>query len=181
MNLFKQFVSAAVRQVGRDGGKIISNKLYGNAHSSKISIVNENNVYASSKEILSYDKLGYSEGDVLLSDNKVPQLNTNRWLWIIFIVPIPIFGFIGSSIFAYKTFLKKFYQSSTPLVWKTLKIKDGRRSTGYREESILTRDNQKNEIYQVLIPQKNKVFSIVAIVISLITSTLYLIKFLSVI
>ena len=41
MGLFDQFVSSAVRQVGRDGGKVISNKIYGNAHASKIMIVQE--------------------------------------------------------------------------------------------------------------------------------------------
>ena len=32
-NLAKGFVRSAVNQVGRDGGKVISNKLYGDAHS----------------------------------------------------------------------------------------------------------------------------------------------------
>ena len=32
-NLFDQFINAAVRQVGRDGGKVISNIVYGDKHS----------------------------------------------------------------------------------------------------------------------------------------------------
>ena len=179
MSLFKQFISAAVRQVGRDGGKVISNKIYGNAHSSKITVVSENKIYENSKNIFSYDEIGYSENEFIYSEFQVPQINTNRWLWIIFIVPIPIIGFIASSIFAYKTFLKKYYQSSTPLIWKTIQIRDKRRTQGFREESILTPDISKKEIYQTLVPQKNKTFSIFALVISLITSILYIIKFIS--
>ena len=32
-NLAKGFIRSAVNQVGRDGGKIISNQIYGDAHS----------------------------------------------------------------------------------------------------------------------------------------------------
>ena len=37
-NLAKGFVRSAVNQVGRDGGKVISNKIYGNQHSTPINI-----------------------------------------------------------------------------------------------------------------------------------------------
>ena len=41
-NLGKEFVRSAVRQVGKDGGKIISNQLYGDAHSTPIrNVANE--------------------------------------------------------------------------------------------------------------------------------------------
>ena len=39
-NLAKGFVRSAVNQVGRDGGKVISNQLYGDAHSSPHRSVN---------------------------------------------------------------------------------------------------------------------------------------------
>ena len=35
--LFKGFVRSAVNQVGRDGGRVISNEIYGNAHGIKVS------------------------------------------------------------------------------------------------------------------------------------------------
>jgi len=37
-NLFKGFVRSSVNQVGRDGGRVISNKLYGDAHSTPIRV-----------------------------------------------------------------------------------------------------------------------------------------------
>lgn len=181
MKLVNQFISAAVRQVGRDGGRIISNKIYGNKHATKISVIDENVNYNSSKDILSYDELGYKEGEKICSFISYPKLTLLRWLWIIFIVPIPILGLIGSLIFAYNIFIKKYYQTETPLVWKTIKVNDGRRSLGYREESILTQDLSKKEIYELFIPNPTRIFSIIAIMISLITSILYIILFLSVI
>lgn len=35
-DLAKGFIRSAVNQVGRDGGKVISNSIYGNAHSTPI-------------------------------------------------------------------------------------------------------------------------------------------------
>lgn len=46
-NLAKGFVRSAVNQVGRDGGKVISNKIYGNSHSTPIKITENNNLNAS--------------------------------------------------------------------------------------------------------------------------------------
>lgn len=37
--LIKGFFRSAVNQVGRDGGKIVSNKIYGNRHKTPIEIV----------------------------------------------------------------------------------------------------------------------------------------------
>ena len=35
-NLLKGFIRSAVNQVGRDGGRVISNQLYGDAHASPV-------------------------------------------------------------------------------------------------------------------------------------------------
>lgn len=37
-DLAKGFIQSAVNQVGRDGGKVISNSIYGNAHSTPIEV-----------------------------------------------------------------------------------------------------------------------------------------------
>lgn len=37
--LGKSFIRSAVNQVGRDGGKVISNQIYGNLHSTPIRLV----------------------------------------------------------------------------------------------------------------------------------------------
>jgi hypothetical protein len=166
MGLFNQFVSAAVRQVGRDGGKVISNKIYGNSHTSRVSIVNENGQYNSSKEVYSYADQGLEEGNFVYNGTQYFKLLFGHWLWLIVFVPIPFLGLIGSLIFAYKTFIVKHFQSATPLFWKTIQIKDSRKKEGYREMTILTPDNSKQETYQLEIPKANKIYSILAIIIS---------------
>ena len=170
MGLFNQFISAAVRQVGRDGGRVISNKIYGNTSTSRVSIVDENSRFNSSKDVYSYADQGLEEGDFIYGGTQYFKLLFGHWLWLIVFVPVPFFGFIGSLIFAYKTFLVKNLQSSSPLIWKTIQIKDGRRREGYREMSILTPNISKQEIYQLEIPEVNKVYSILSLVISATTT-----------
>ncbi|MCD8454837.1 hypothetical protein LNJ08_10605 [Tenacibaculum finnmarkense genomovar ulcerans] len=41
MNLFNEFIRSAVRQIGRDGGKVVSNKIYKNQHGTPIYNSNE--------------------------------------------------------------------------------------------------------------------------------------------
>lgn len=174
MGLLNQFISAAVRQVGRDGGKVISNKVYGNAHTSKISVVDENRQYSSSQDVYSYADQGFEEGNLVYNGTQYFKLQVGHWLWLLFFVPIPTLGLIGSLIFAYKTFFVKHLQSSTPLIWKKVQIKDGRKKEGYREMSILTPDISKQEIHQLEIPKGNKIYSILALVISVTSTAIFM-------
>jgi hypothetical protein len=172
MGLFNQFISAAVRQVGRDGGKVISNQIYGNAHSSKVVFVNENQQFSSSKEIFSYEQLGYEEGDYVYGGTQYFKLSFGHWLWLIVFVPIPFLGFLGSTYFAYRTFFVKYFQSSAPLIWKSIQIKDGRKKEGFREQAILTPDKSKQEIIELSIPLANMIYSILAFLLSSTTTFL---------
>jgi hypothetical protein len=172
MGIFNQFISAAVRQVGRDGGKVISNKIYGNSHTSRVSITNENRQFNSSKEVYSYSEQGLEEGDLVYNGTQYFKLLFGHWLWLLVFVPIPFLGLIGSLVFAYKTFIVKHFQTATPLYWMTIQIKDGRKKEGYREMTILTPDDSKQETYQLEIPKANKIYSILAIIISCTTTGL---------
>lgn len=55
--LGKDFVRSAVRQVGRDGGKIISNKIYGDAHSTPVRNVGEEHACHVSSDIQDASKM----------------------------------------------------------------------------------------------------------------------------
>lgn len=79
-NLGKSFVRSAVNQVGRDGGKVISNKVYGDGHTTPINIVEE--VPKVPEEYMSYEK--------------IPEYNFFKYMLAIFItvVFLPIGSFI---------------------------------------------------------------------------------------
>lgn len=55
--LGKDFVRSAVKQVGRDGGKIISNQIYGDAHSTPVRNVGEEPSYTVSSDIQDASKM----------------------------------------------------------------------------------------------------------------------------
>jgi hypothetical protein len=172
MGLFNQFISSAVRQVGRDGGKVISNKIYGNSNTSRVSITIENGQHNSSKEVYSYADQGLEEGDFVYNGTQYFKLLFGHWLWLLVFVPIPFLGLIGSLVFAYKTFIVKHFQTAAPLYWETIQIKDSRRKEGYREMTILSPDKSRQEIYQLEIPKVNKIYSILAFIISCTTTGL---------
>ena len=82
-DLAKGFIRSAVNQVGRDGGKVISNSIYGNAHSTPIRGIGKNthNQFfdESTNEVISPEELrlrAEAEGfQVSLSSN--PQLSSS--------------------------------------------------------------------------------------------------------
>ena len=43
-NLFKGFIRSSVNQVGRDGGRVISNQLYGDSYSSPVGVTQSQSV-----------------------------------------------------------------------------------------------------------------------------------------
>ena len=167
MGLFDQFISSAVRQVGRDGGKVISNKIYGNAHASKLMIVRDNMSFSSSNEVYSYSDQGFKEGDFIIEGTK--YYNVQPWFLVFTpIYLIPVIGTIPALIFAYQTFISKHYSISTPLIWKTVQIKDGRKKEGYREMNLLTPDILNQEVKKLEIPKINKSIGYVSLFFALL-------------
>ena len=167
MGLFDQFVSSAVRQVGRDGGKVISNKIYGNAHASKIMIVQDNMSFNSSNEVYSYSDQGFKEGDFIIEGSNYYNVKP----WFLLFTPIyliPIIGTIPALIFAYQTFISKHYTISTQLIWKTVQIRDGRKKEGYRELNLLTPDILYQEVKKLEIPKINKSIGYVSLLFALL-------------
>ncbi|MFA7616753.1 MAG: hypothetical protein WCY16_09265 [Weeksellaceae bacterium] len=57
-NLPKDFIKSAVRQVGRDGGRVISNKVYGSAHAIPVKHIVDSNINfdSNTQEIQLYNK-----------------------------------------------------------------------------------------------------------------------------
>ncbi|MFV0545694.1 MAG: hypothetical protein ACK5ND_05775 [Bacteroides sp.] len=85
VNLGKGFVRSAVNQVGRDGGKVISNSIYGNAHATPIRGVNMNQkkqyINETTEEIITPEELrkrGELEG-MCVKIHKYPLATKITW------------------------------------------------------------------------------------------------------
>jgi hypothetical protein len=87
-SLTKGFIKSAVNQVGRDGGKVISNKVYGNSHSTPIN----------QKESISLED--FIDRENLQKEKEYPLIKIFWSIIISLLLPI-----VGSSIVLYRAIL----------------------------------------------------------------------------
>lgn len=122
-NLAKGFIRSAVNQVGRDGGKVISNKIYGNSHTTPFHITENNNINSSND---------------LIEEKEYVYL---KLFWVILLSTlIPI---IGSLIVIYRGYvnIKKnkisMYKIEKQPIYKIdRRHTSGKRLEGYREIKV---------------------------------------------
>lgn len=132
-NLAKGFIRSAVNQVGRDGGKVISNKIYKNKHSTPIRVIGNNNIEETYQH--SNNEIN-SRSDFKNSGYKAELLSSNMLFYfslVVFGLLIPIVGPLSWVYFSIKNFAKKytlFYTISQEPVY----VKDKRYKTGMRQE-----------------------------------------------
>ncbi|MCK6144816.1 hypothetical protein [Prevotella intermedia] len=124
-NLGKGLIRSAVNQVGRDAGKVISNQLYGNAHSTSHRIVNNNDTFISDKS--------ESVGEY------IKEQTAAGVVWrIIFAF---IFNFIGGPILIIYG-LKKKSKANFVSIYKyeevATYVRDRRFKTGVRHDGYIT-------------------------------------------
>lgn len=127
-NLAKGFVRSAVNQVGRDGGKVISNQVYGNSHSSPLNMVSNN----ATPENVTIDTTG------LFEDKEYIWVKIFWGIIISFIIPI-----IGGLIIIYRGFVNynkktvKLYRLERQAVYAAdRRYNTGQRFEGHREVKV---------------------------------------------
>jgi hypothetical protein len=115
-DLAKGFVRSAVNQVGRDGGKVISNQVYGNQHATPIRVAGN---------------IPIENSENLIADKEYIYIKL-MWACLLSII-IPI---IGGLIVVYRGYVnkkkttKKMYKLEKQAVYKT----DRRHTTGQKFE-----------------------------------------------
>ena len=140
-NLAKGFVRSAVNQVGRDGGKVISNKVYGDRHSTPIRIVGSS--YVQSEEApTNQDKIN-STADLKQFGYKKELFETKIFLYPFqilggFILPIigPIYWLVRSVENFFKRY-NRFYQiDEIPTYVSDRRYKSGMRQQGFKKVKV---------------------------------------------
>ena len=142
-NLAKGFVRSAVNQVGRDGGKVISNQVYGDAHATPIRGTGSGNGKA--EFINKYAKIpeNNSRGALLTAGYEADIFKTGFWSNFFALIGSFILPFIGAlywliiglrNIFKTKT---EFYGYDKKSVYKADKrYKTGRRHEGFAKVKV---------------------------------------------
>jgi hypothetical protein len=119
--LGKGFIRSAVNQIGRDGGKVISNKIYRGAHSTPL--------HLGGKEV---------PDSYMLYEKQQKEYVLVKYFWACIISLIPI---VGTAIVMWRAFANYFKKTKT--VYKSesqsITVKDNRYRTGVRTQ-ILQRE-----------------------------------------
>lgn len=120
MGLLDSFIKSAVNQVGRDAGKVVSNQVFKDAHSTPIRNVNSN---------INKHYVGNIE-----NNKNVTRVKDNVFLWILggmLLVLIPFIGFLVLLIYCIKKLTSKnsyYYEYKTRSIYK----RDLRYSSGQK-------------------------------------------------
>lgn len=145
-NLIKGFIRSAVNQVGRDGGRVISNKVYRNAHSSPVRITNDT---------IEGDSIVVNEQEITIADLKSngykPEYFKDGVLKYVGLLVgsliIPLLGPIMWLYMAHNNLFAKgiaYYINSS----ETTYTKDRRYSTGMRPSGNATVKRYFNALVQ---------------------------------
>lgn len=168
--LTKGFIRSAVNQVGRDGGRVISNKIYGDAHATPIRKVGQstNGTYFDTETSQPIDANTFR--DMLIQYGYKPQLSMSGYgifmriyaflfgvlLTTFFLHVMPILTFIPAlvvlimvicKITGYKK-IKLYKNEVVPIYTQDRRCKTGQRLKGYTET--------KNEYYAISTPKERK-------------------------
>lgn len=155
-DLGKGFVRSAVNQVGRDTGKVISNQIYGNAHSTPIRNVGLTDqgeyVYIDSGEPINvYELRNNAEQDGWKPNySTYPITYNNAFGWVVKIMIWGILFFIGAALYPFTILIPviplvilingiiKIFRKDVKWEKKvrgSVYVSDGRYKGGYRAES----------------------------------------------
>lgn len=186
-NLAKGFIRSAVNQVGRDGGKIISNRIYGDAHSTpyrNTSFQNTHNDEVFYKEI-SPDEIRQKA----IKDGYTPVYSQTHWLvkilyfifstfWLaILFNGLPILAAIPSVILLCKGVSKILYKEEIKMqkiapvaVYKQdRRYKTGERLIGYTNKKleIKVKSSEKEEKEKKKLGLRDVIMAIISIIIGI--------------
>lgn len=170
MNLLNEFIRSAVRQVGRDGGKVISNKVYNKQHGTPIYNSND-------KIIISNNETNNNDSHI---DLKIQKPIKGGGLKVVLkglaiqIIPFGLIAVIYQGI--------KYLNQKDTYIYKKIpnKIADKRHSAGYRIEgysTVKTNDKRElNENERTLLKKRGYSYLISVVVVFAIGYILYLNK-----
>lgn len=151
MNLFKTFIRSAVSQVGRDSGKVVSNKIYGDKHASPVKVTSSNTISKEQKgDIVVYANFTPDQAKTI-RDNFKLQSKGLGWAWLL--VPVvALIPFLSPLLFLFGAIAFFSYNESNYFRFKEVPniVPDNRYKSGERQ------DGNKTIIEQYIIPANSE-------------------------
>ena len=137
-NLAKGFVRSAVNQVGRDGGKVVSNKIYNDSHSTPVRVVGDKLDKSQDNSI--NDTIPETRGDLLNAGYTPELLGSSVWLYFFLligsiIIPAigPIYWLFSSIQNLFKNKVKFYTYIQEPTYVADKRFKSGMREAGFKK------------------------------------------------
>lgn len=175
-NLFKGFVRSAVNQVGRDGGRVISNNVYKNKHSTPVDIKSTTNENTYSDKTHN-ERLQFGDKDGIipvltttgetLTYYEYPKGTGLTCLHFILSISCPPIGTFYLWYMAYQQYKDVTYEVVVPKK-ETLYKRDRRYSTGKRPVGVTTTYTSYRVYGQADDLKRNKQIAINIVITSLI-------------
>lgn len=141
-NLAKGFVRSAVNQVGRDGGKVVSNQVYGNKHSTPVRIATEEEFQLHGNITIDQDgpKRSLLTRDELINSGYKPELHSSGFVLNMLLIPgsilLPVFGPLYWLLAGWRNLFKDktkfFIINQEPVYVSDKRYKTGVRPAGYK-------------------------------------------------
>lgn len=190
-NLAKGFIRSAVNQVGRDGGKIISNQIYGDAHSTPYR--NTSSQYTNNEEVI-YKEVSPDEvREKAIKDGYTPVYSQTHWIvkilyfifstfWLaILFKGLPILAAIPSVILLCKGVSKiidkneiKMQKIASVAVYKPdRRYKNGERLVGYTNKKleIKVKSSEEEAKEKQAVGNSYVIMAVISIIIGIVYNT----------
>ena len=128
--LAKGFVRSGVNQVGRDGGRVVSNKVYGDKHSIPIRHVKGDSQGGN----VAPDELSFGQDDIKSSGYKAELFEDSWKMMFVTMLGATFFPVLGPLYYLIQAFRNLFKTKTKYITYekREVHVKDGRTKTGYR-------------------------------------------------
>ncbi len=150
-SLLKGFFRSAINQIGRDGGKVVSNKIYGKSHSSPISV-------SSSEESTDDPEANSIDARKALADNDYTSelLKSNILVLIVLTLLGAVFPILGPLYWVYLGIRNLFKGHTKFYRWikKPSYVRDRRYNSGQRQEGYTKEKEYADIVLKPILKEK---------------------------
>ena len=161
-NLLKGFIRSTVNQVGRDGGRVISNQLYGNAHASPVR-VSQTSTTTQTIEPQNTDNIPYNFLSMAFADYLIFKIITYSFFSIIIVLIGSIYTYIRGVEYSKKQTMEIYGTVRTAITTTDRRYRSGARVTGYRNRKAVIAVEPADYAHLKYYKTKGKIYKIIAI------------------
>ena len=163
-NLLKGFIRSAVNQVGRDGGRVISNQLYGDAHASPVRL-SQSQISTTTQTIEPQNTYNtpYNFLSMAFADYFIFKIIAYSFFSIIIVLIGSIYTYIRGVEYSKKQTMEIYGTVRTAITTTDRRYRTGTRVTGYRNRKTVIAVEPADYSHLKYYKIKGKIYKTIAI------------------